>query len=332
MPRTCIFCNSPLTGIRAKEHVIPQWLMEYLGVTDDKLYLAVAQSTDDTIVQDRKLDAANFVEGRVCESCNNGWMSSLETEAMELLKPLIEGAVNLLSISNYERTLLAKWATKTAYVISHAAPLKKVPPASHMRYMKDHAGAVPPHVEVFGQQSIWKADFNQIQRNQWRHIAAESPKYPAPPDGSYKIAFQFRCLMLPVAHWSDPNSTPMISAGIHIPLWPVDKLHVTYHEQLPPLDTKDPMAPLDRFSSTLAVCDLDAFIQALDLSTSRSHFGTRPVYCRGSGRRRNMMPGVLPIHYSLPKPSHQTHKLPPTPSIHSTSARLIRTIPTNHSY
>jgi hypothetical protein len=44
MPRACIFCNSPLTSVRAKEHVIPQWLMEYLGITDDQLYLAAVQS------------------------------------------------------------------------------------------------------------------------------------------------------------------------------------------------------------------------------------------------------------------------------------------------
>lgn len=261
MARTCIFCDSPLAGVRAEEHVIPRWLMEYLGVTDDQLYLAVANSHDGTIVKDRTQVAGNFVEGRVCEDCNNGWMNDLEKHTRELLKPLIEGSLNLLSISDDDRTALAKWATKTGYVLSHAAPLKKVPPTPHMRYIKDYAGAVPPHVEVFGQQSLWTADFNQIQRNQWRHIAEPPPKHPAPPEGTYKIAFQFRCLMLLVAHWSDPNSTPMISAGIHIPLWPVKKLHITYHEQLPPLDTKDAMAPLDRFCTTLAVCDLDAFIQ-----------------------------------------------------------------------
>jgi hypothetical protein len=235
--------------------------MEYLGVTDDQLYLAVAQSKDDTILKDRTHVAGNFVEGRVCGECNNGWMNELEKQTKELLKPLIEGTVNLLSISDEERTTLAKWSTKTGYVLSYAAPLKKTPHPSHMRYMKDHAGAVPPRVEVFGQQSSWTADFNQIQRNQWRHIAELPPKHSAPPEGTYKIAFQFRSLMLLVAHWSDPNSMPMISAGIHIPLWPVTKLHITYHQQLTPLDMSDAMAPLDRFCTTLAVCDLDAFIQ-----------------------------------------------------------------------
>ncbi|HTB93925.1 MAG TPA: hypothetical protein VK728_13920 [Candidatus Sulfotelmatobacter sp.] len=230
-------------------------------MTDDQLYLAVAQSRDDTIVKDRKHVAGNFVEGRVCRDCNNGWMNELEKQTKEFLKPLIEGSENLLSISDAQRTTLARWAAKTGYVLSHAAPLKKVPPPSHMRYMKDNAGAVPPRVEVFGQQWIATAEFRQIQRNQWRQIAEPATKNPAPPKGTYKIAFQFRCLMLLVAHWSDPNSMPMISAGIHIPLWPTHKLHITYHEQLPPLDMQNPMAPLDRFCTTLAVCDLDAIIQ-----------------------------------------------------------------------
>ena len=262
MARTCIFCDGPLAGNRAEEHAIPRWLMEFLGLTDGKIYLAVAHSQDNAILKDRTHAAGNFVEGRVCEGCNNGWMNDLERQTKELLKPLIQGTTNLLSLSDDERATLAKWATKTGFVISHASPLKKTPPSSHMRYMKDHAGDVPPRVEVFGQQFLSTLDFNQIQRNQWPHIAAgPPPKDPAPPDGTYKIAFHFRSLMLLVAHWAEPNSTPMISAGIHIPLWPVNKLHVTYHRQLPPLDMKDSMAALDRFCSTLGVCDLDAFIQ-----------------------------------------------------------------------
>jgi hypothetical protein len=260
MPRACIFCHTPLSGVRSEEHAIPRWLMKYLGITDAQLYLAVAQSRDDFIVKDRKHVAGNFVEGRICGSCNKGWMRDLEEQTSELLKPLIEGRVSLLSISDDERVKLAKWATKTAFVISHAAPLQKVPPKDQMRYLKENVGAIPPRVEVFGQQSLANGGFRQIQRNKWRHIAATTGKQISPPEGSYKIAFQFRRLMLLVAYWSDPEALPIISAGIHIPLWPINKLHITYHEQLPALDINDPIGPLDRFCSTLAVADLDAFI------------------------------------------------------------------------
>ncbi len=52
---------------------------------EDQLYLAVAQSTDDSILENRNQIASNFVEGRVCETCNNEWMNDWESEAMELL-------------------------------------------------------------------------------------------------------------------------------------------------------------------------------------------------------------------------------------------------------
>jgi hypothetical protein len=83
-------------------------------MTEDQLYLAVAQSADDTILESRQQVASNFVEGRVCGACNNGWMNDLETEAMEILKPLIAGTVSLVCISDAQRTIVAKWATKTA--------------------------------------------------------------------------------------------------------------------------------------------------------------------------------------------------------------------------
>jgi hypothetical protein len=133
--------------------------MKHLGMREDQLYLAVAQSADDAVVESRKQVASNFVEGRVCESCNNGWMNNLESEAMKILKPLIAGAVSALSISDVERTIVAKWATKTAYVISYATPLKKTVEPSHLLYMKEHAGTVPPRVGVFAQQSTAMADF-----------------------------------------------------------------------------------------------------------------------------------------------------------------------------
>lgn len=255
MPRVCIFCENPLTGVRAKEHMIPKWLMEHLGIGEEQLYVAVAQSADDVVTSSRKHTAERFVEGRVCEDCNNRWMSALETEAMPILKPLIDGTVSLLSISNAERTIVARWATKTAYVISHAAPLGKTPDSSQLRYIKENAGAVPPQVEVFGSQMISNVGFGQIQH--WPHLTNTPYTGTAPPVGTYKTAMQFRCLMMLVAYRPAPNSELMIAAGIHIPWWPLRPVNLAHHEQLPPLDMNDPMAPLDRFCSTLAVCDVD---------------------------------------------------------------------------
>lgn len=231
--------------------------MSYLDIGEDKLHLAVAQSADDLVLESRSQVASRFIEGRVCERCNNGWMNDLEGEAMEILKPLIAGTMPLVSISDEERTIVAKWATKTAYVMSYAVPLKKTPEPSHLRYVKENKGAVPSRVGVFGGQNIATADFRQIQRNSWYHLTNTQPTTRIPPVGTYKIAFQFRHLMLLVAHWAGSDSELMLATGIHIPLWPQRQVNIAYHMRLPPLDMGDPMAPLDRFSGTLGVCDAD---------------------------------------------------------------------------
>ena len=65
--------DNPLTGVRASEHAIPQWLMKHLEMKEDQLYLAAAQSADDAVVETRQHTARSFVAGRVCEERNNGY-------------------------------------------------------------------------------------------------------------------------------------------------------------------------------------------------------------------------------------------------------------------
>jgi hypothetical protein len=47
--------------------------MEHLGMREDQLYLAAAQSADDAVGETRQHTAGSFVEGRVCEDFNNGY-------------------------------------------------------------------------------------------------------------------------------------------------------------------------------------------------------------------------------------------------------------------
>ena len=67
-------------------------------MTDHDVHLAVAQSADNAIVKSRQ-QHGNFVEGRVCGSCNKGWMHELEKEAMACVKALIDARVSHLSLS-----------------------------------------------------------------------------------------------------------------------------------------------------------------------------------------------------------------------------------------
>jgi hypothetical protein len=230
--------------------------MEHLGMSDSDLYLAVAQTADNTILKSRQYPAGNFVEGRVCDRCNNGWMNELEKEAKPLLIGLIDGKVSLLNITAEERATVAKWATKTAYVTSYASPLKKTPDPSHLRYMRDHAGAVPPRVGVFARQGRAASDCQQVQRNFWPHRTSFPPIRTWPEPGSYKTAMQFRHLLLLVAYWPEEHTDFMLAASVHIPLWPQREIYFTHHRQFAPLNAQDPAAQLDDFSRSLGVLDL----------------------------------------------------------------------------
>jgi len=51
----------------------------------------------------------------VCATCNNGWMSDLETEAQPLLEPLLKGEI--IRLSEPEQMIAATWAVKTVLVL-----------------------------------------------------------------------------------------------------------------------------------------------------------------------------------------------------------------------
>jgi hypothetical protein len=106
--RTCMFCDG---AAATKEHAWPAWLvrrfpspsgvsvdLERGGVALDPWRLATAETT------------VKFL----CASCNNGWMSQLESRAMPVIASLLDDSSITLSPST--QTTLALWAVKTAMV------------------------------------------------------------------------------------------------------------------------------------------------------------------------------------------------------------------------
>src|ERR1051326_4644252 len=87
----CICGGRTIEGNRAKEHVVPQWLLEHLGVALETFYQQVVRSDDGSIVGSRDHATQSFVQGRVCSICNGGWMSDLESPAKSIMIPLMDG-------------------------------------------------------------------------------------------------------------------------------------------------------------------------------------------------------------------------------------------------
>ena len=107
MDRQCLFCcNDP----NSKEHAWPNWI---LRMRKDKNWGPIRRTVGGLPV---KVTASAEVKiEAVCQPCNNGWMSRLETEN----KSLIGSLLNDLSIplDTSQQTSLVRWTLKTAMVL-----------------------------------------------------------------------------------------------------------------------------------------------------------------------------------------------------------------------
>jgi hypothetical protein len=111
--KACLFCGA-VEPRRAFQRVVPQWLLEHLELPgDDQTFHAVADSRTGEVVAQRTHSSFTFVDGRVCEKCNNGWMSRLEADAKPILVSLMDGLRVRSELATGERGILGKWTAKT---------------------------------------------------------------------------------------------------------------------------------------------------------------------------------------------------------------------------
>jgi hypothetical protein len=121
----CKGCGNEIRNGMSREHVLPQWLHKHVQVAGQNLDHRVADMAG--IRPLRRHGLKSFVVKVVCASCNNTWMSALETEAKPVLLPLIEGKRRVEDLSDEEASTLARWTFKTAFMIlsvqsNHAVP------------------------------------------------------------------------------------------------------------------------------------------------------------------------------------------------------------------
>lgn len=127
-PRQCPFCGQ--RNANSKEHVWAQWLRAYPAF--EALLEAEGEAgrrflrneralrldpegryQDDVVASQHVGELLPFVTVPVCSTCNNGWMSNLETQAQSILHPLISGQPAVVSPD--QQAQLAGWAAKCFY-------------------------------------------------------------------------------------------------------------------------------------------------------------------------------------------------------------------------
>jgi hypothetical protein len=140
----CDFCGhrSP----RAKEHIWPDWLLRQFGIEKSTMantHIAVAGGS----VSKRVQSASSMLYGGVCNTCNNGWMSQLESEVKPILTELISSAGSKDALLGNEANVLALWAFKTAIVRNAGTNYRCIVPKEHYQYLYKEK-KIPPGVYV----------------------------------------------------------------------------------------------------------------------------------------------------------------------------------------
>jgi hypothetical protein len=109
-PRRCVFCCDP-SRPTTREHVWPDWILRLLDA--ELNYTDVQVERGGAFRRSPKPDAT---VKHVCQSCNTGWMSVLESTVQPTLTPMILGQGPLTLTTETQRAV-ACWAMKTALML-----------------------------------------------------------------------------------------------------------------------------------------------------------------------------------------------------------------------
>jgi hypothetical protein len=125
----------------------------------------------------------------------------------------------LPSLTKSERQTLSRWAAKTAFVLDVAGFESHVPP-EHLRHLYSNTPHLPPNVYVFARQQLATQAWYYIETAWWKHAALSEIASQHVAEESYKIAFQFRDLILIVVYWPLKDWGIRVEKGQLAKLWP----------------------------------------------------------------------------------------------------------------
>lgn len=115
-PRRCIFCAAPADS---REHFWPDWIIERVKPSKHSAFKFNVQGRE-FISRNRDL-----VVRCVCDSCNKGWMSKLES----LVVPPVGCMIQDIStpLDNIQQSQIARWSVKSSMVMERIGRAKRTP-------------------------------------------------------------------------------------------------------------------------------------------------------------------------------------------------------------
>jgi hypothetical protein len=202
-----------------------------------------------------------FQQGRFCEDCNCGWMSSLEGQIAPVLKPLLNGERSPFEISESDAFLISRWAVKTALVLSSVTMDTSVRDMTGLRHLRDTPDRLPDRWGVFvAVQPSRNRNFSYFDRHHWPSIPPEKAKVREAQmqAGALKLSLQLRHLLLLAGYIPDFPFRFLLHAGLHIPLvvWPGERILQAYRQPALLLAPSDPLNILQVFHDTVGIVHL----------------------------------------------------------------------------
>jgi hypothetical protein len=150
--RRCVFCGK---GEVSLEDIWPKWMLALLKDRLTTTKVMITRGTENL----REAASIETTVKRVCESCNNGWMSVLEEKAKPLLTPMIMGDNLPVTRTLSELRILATWGLKTYLMLNfyYAKHERFVPGSLYSQFFRRQ---LPPQ-----QCAIWIAAHNNESIN-----------------------------------------------------------------------------------------------------------------------------------------------------------------------
>ena len=282
--KACIFCNEPLTGKRSKEHVFPRWLLKYFGIHNDPIEGQLLRATkversgsrydiEYQLQGTRSHVFDAFVNGRVCTTCNSGWMSSLEVDVMPIIKAIHEKRQNITTsfhdLSLSDSYTLARWAAKTAFVLDHTVAGKSTVPLHHLWHIKEIPTSLPAGTTVFiGLQNAaiflnWYRSSTWFGRFSPRQFDNSEQQFREITGRSYKISIIAGRLVILVAYFPDIDWRMTHLSDVHHVLWPPEA-QVWCTPSSAGLPTSWEAPPVQFFNETLRIYHIPSCLHALN--------------------------------------------------------------------
>ena len=225
----CIFCNTQLTKKNTtREHVIAEWLIEYLNIRELEISPTIYNPLLEKNTAERNFHTLNnFRAGSVCKTCNEGWMSQLEIETMDVLKKLIYSSIEIKDIPTHKKNILAKWIFKTILVLNTASNFYKNIPGYH--YKDIFEGSLPGNLLITATPYLADRPYKHFETSAWTGENTTIEELKEIASNAYKVSLQLGNIIFMVAYCPDNNWKYNLVEDIHKIIHKPEKMNLDYY-------------------------------------------------------------------------------------------------------